>query len=93
MLGAQSTELTRGALGGSAISFIGGVHIGTACPKFNMVWIYGSPIPMERRGLISSFKLYLPSFPRLEEGGLGSAPCGWMGMEIVNEVTVNLLIC
>ncbi len=26
---------------------------------------------MERRGLISSFKLYLPAFHRLEERGLG----------------------
>jgi hypothetical protein len=27
-----------------------------ACPKFDMVWLYGSPIPVGRRGVISSFK-------------------------------------
>ncbi len=41
-----------------------------------MVWLHRSPIPVGRRGEISSFKLFLPAFPHLEEGGWGSAPCG-----------------
>jgi hypothetical protein len=39
----------------SALSFIEGVHIG-ACPKFDMVWLNLLPIPVGRRGVISSFK-------------------------------------
>ncbi len=31
-----------------------------ACPKFDMVWLHRSPIPVGRRGVISSFKLFLP---------------------------------
>ncbi len=47
-----------------------------ACPKFDMVWLNRSPIPGQgRRGIISSFKRFLPAFPRIEKGG-GSAPCG-----------------
>jgi hypothetical protein len=33
-----------------------------ACPKFDMVWLYCSPIPVGRRGAISSFKWFLPAF-------------------------------
>jgi hypothetical protein len=39
-------------------------------PKFDMVWLYRSPIPVEGRGVISSFKLFLPAFPRVEERGV-----------------------
>jgi hypothetical protein len=47
-----------------------------ACPKFDMVWLYHSHIPMGRRGVISSFQIIstCPSL-RVEEGGGGSAPC------------------
>jgi hypothetical protein len=38
-----------------------------------MVWLNLSPIPEGRRGVISSFKLFLPAFPRVKEGG------GWWG--------------
>jgi hypothetical protein len=33
-----------------------------ACPKFDMVWFYPSSIPVGRRDVISSFKLFLPAF-------------------------------
>ncbi len=33
-----------------------------------MVCLYRSPIPVGMRGVISSFKLFLPAFPRVEEG-------------------------
>jgi hypothetical protein len=39
-----------------------------------MVWLYRSPIPVGRRGVISSFKWFLPPSLRVEGGG-GSAPC------------------
>ncbi len=32
-----------------------------ACPKFDMVWLHRSPIPVGRRGVISSFKWFLPA--------------------------------
>ncbi len=43
-----------------------------------MVWLYRSPIPVGRRGVISSVKCFLPAFATLEEKGGGeeeSAPC------------------
>ncbi len=40
--------------------------------KFDMVWLYGSPIPVGRRGEITSFKWFLPAFRGV---GVGSAPC------------------
>jgi len=30
--------------------------------KFNMVWLNRSPIPVGRRGIISTFKLFIPAF-------------------------------
>ena len=72
-----NTQLTRGTRVSLVLSFIGGVHIGATalCPKFDMVLLYRSPIPVGRKGVISSFKLFLPAFPRIERGR-GSAPCG-----------------
>ncbi len=58
----------------SALSFIEGVHIG-ACPKFDTVWQYLSPIPVGRRGVISSFKWFLPAVLTCRGKGEGSAPC------------------
>jgi len=47
-----------------------------ACPNSDMVgetvWLYHSP----RKGVISSFKLFLFAFATCEERG-GSAPCGY----------------
>jgi hypothetical protein len=40
-----------------------------------MVWQYRSSIPVRRRGVISSFKLFLPAIATCREWG-GSAPCG-----------------
>ncbi len=56
----------------SALSFIGGIHIGksAACLKFDMVWLYRSPIPVRGgEGVISSFKLFLLSLLRVVKGG------------------------
>jgi hypothetical protein len=41
------------------------------CPKFDMVWLNRWPIFQWGGGVISSFKLFLPAFPRVEKGGLG----------------------
>ncbi len=44
--------------------------------KFDKVWQYRSPIPVGRRGVISSFKLFLPAaVPMCRGRGRGSAPC------------------
>ncbi len=40
-----------------------------ACPKFDMVWLYHSPIPVGWRGVIYSFKWFLPALTGLEDGG------------------------
>jgi hypothetical protein len=42
-----------------------------ACPKFDVVWLNCSP---RRRGVISSFKLFLTAFPCVEQGGGGRHP-------------------
>jgi hypothetical protein len=35
-----------------------------------MVWLYRSPIPVGRRGVISIVQVIsIPAFPRIEEGG------------------------
>ncbi len=47
-----------------------------ACPKFDMVWQYRSPIPVVRRGLFPrSNDFYLPSL-RVDRGGGGRHPVG-----------------
>ncbi len=60
---AQSDELTRGPrLVSSALSFIRGVHIGArALHVLNLIWVWlnRSPIPVGRKRVISSFKLFL----------------------------------
>ncbi len=44
-----------------------------ACSKFDMVWLYCLLIPVGRRGVISSFKLFLPTFDtRYGRGGVGT---------------------
>ncbi len=43
-----------------------------ACPKLDMVWLNLSPIPVGRRGVISSYKWCLL---HVEEGRRESAPC------------------
>ncbi len=44
-----------------------------------MVWLNRSPIPVGRREVISSFKWFLPAFPRVQEWGVGigtlRSPC------------------
>ncbi len=40
-----------------------------------MVWLYRSPTPVVRRGVISSFRWFLPAFAALKERGRGSASC------------------
>ncbi len=57
-----------------------------ACPKFSLAWLNLSPIPVGRRGVISSFKWFLPVFATHRGGGGESAPCaltclgrGWGG--------------
>jgi hypothetical protein len=40
-----------------------------------MVWLYRSPISVGMREVISSFKLFIPAFPRVERRGWESAPC------------------
>jgi hypothetical protein len=53
--------------------------------KFDMVWLYRSPIPVGSRGLFYSFNdFYLPAL-RLEGGG--SAPCA--GGALMAEVLCN----
>ncbi len=58
VLEAQSKELERKS--------------STACSKFDMVWLYRwlycSPIPVGRRGVISSFKWFLPAFATRRRG-------------------------
>ncbi len=45
------------------------------CPKFDMVWLYRSPIPVGRRRVISSLKWFLPaSLHVFERGGEGRHP-------------------
>jgi hypothetical protein len=44
------------------------------CPKFDLVWLHRSSIPVGRSGVISSFKLFLPDVAtcRGREGGVGT---------------------
>jgi hypothetical protein len=48
-----------------------------ACPKFHMVWLYRSPFLVGRRGVISSFKLFLHAFATSRgRGKKGRYPVG-----------------
>jgi hypothetical protein len=62
---AHSNELTRGPMSERFSTFVyrGSSHRrkSAACPKFDMVWLYRSPIPVGRRRVISSFKRFLPA--------------------------------
>jgi hypothetical protein len=64
----------------SALSFIGGFLISArALHVLNLIWFgyIARPSPIvERRGIIFSFKLFLPALLQVEEVGGGSAPCG-----------------
>jgi hypothetical protein len=42
-----------------------------------MVWLHRWPIPVGRRGVISSFKWFLHALLHVEEGGRGSAACAF----------------
>ncbi len=49
------------------------------CPTFDMVWLYRSHIPLGRRGVISSFIIFLPGFAKRRGrrgGGVGTLWCG-----------------
>ncbi len=63
---------------GYSLSLLGGVHShrrkSAARHKFDMVWLYRSPIPVGRAYFTPSNDFYLPSL-RLYERGKGSAPC------------------
>jgi hypothetical protein len=77
-----------------ALSFLGGVshrNKSATCTKFDMVWLYRSPIPVGRRGVISSFKLFLTAFPRVERGE-GSAPCGLLLQMYCNKKILSIVI-
>ncbi len=60
-----------------ALSFIGGFtrRKSAAFPKFDMVWLNGSLLPLGIRGVISSFKWFLPAFPRVKGGGSVGTLC------------------
>ncbi len=76
---ARSHELTRGppALI-STFVYRGSSHRreSAACSKFDMVWLYRWTISVGRRGVISSFKLFLPAFDIGRERGGGRHPVG-----------------
>ncbi len=44
------------------------------CPKFDMVWLYRSPILLGSRGVISSFKWFLPTSAKRRVGTLWLVP-------------------
>ncbi len=46
-----------------------------------MVWLYHSPIPVGRRGVIYLFKWFLPAVAGLEEGGAGRHPVDWIRIQ------------
>ncbi len=60
---------------GSPLSFVGEAHIG-ARALLDMVWLYHSPIPVGRRGVIYLFKFFLPAVTGLEGGGPVQHPMG-----------------
>jgi len=64
-----------------------------ACPKFDMIWLYLSPIPVGRRGAICAFKWFLPAFATSEEGGRGSAPhLRWKNTDGGNYVQYSIYV-
>ncbi len=61
----HSNELTREPLTQFSSFFYRGSsqrRKSAACPKFDIVWLYRSPTPVERRGVISLFKCFLFAF-------------------------------
>ncbi len=80
--GAQSNELTRGPPPSEFSTFVyrGSSHRrkSAACPKFDMVWLYRSPLPVGRRGVISPFKWFLPALLHVKKER-GSACPLWGG--------------
>ncbi len=76
----QSNALTRGPLRvSSALSLIGGVHIGARTLHIlNLMWFgYIARLSQWGGGVISTFKWFLPALLHGEEVGRGSAPCGF----------------
>ncbi len=70
-------RVTRGPLSlFSTYVYRGGSHRrkSAACPKFATVWLCRSPIPVGRRGVISSFKWFLPAFATRRRRGGGRHP-------------------
>jgi hypothetical protein len=81
----------------SALSFVGGVHIGlelAAWHKFEMVWLYRSPIPVGRRGIFIARSDDLASlrcaYRKAGGGGGGQHPV-CQPMQYCPESTVLLL--
>jgi hypothetical protein len=74
VLRVPGNELTRGPPEFVQHFFYGGSSYrrkSAGCPKFDMVWLHRSPIPVRRRGVISSFKLFLLAFATRKGGGRG----------------------
>ncbi len=73
MFSPQSKELTSGPR--DSFVYGGSSHRrkSAACPKFDMVWPNLSPIPVGSRGVISSFRWFLPVFATRREGGRAKA--------------------
>jgi hypothetical protein len=69
----QSNELTRAPPELVQQYCLLGVHKSVACPKFDMVWLYSSPIPVGWRGVISSLNCLLPAFAKdIGRGRIGT---------------------
>ncbi len=73
----QSDESTRGPAKFSTFVYSRSSHRhkSAAPPKFEMVWLYRWPIPVGKRGIISSFKWFLPAFPNCRKGGRVGTLC------------------
>ncbi len=72
----------------STISSIGNSHRikSAACPKFDMVWLNRSPIPVGRRGVISSLKFFLPAFAVLIGRGVGVGTLWYLHPSVIGQV-------
>ncbi len=72
----QNNELTREPNELVQHFRLGEVHMGAralpACPKFDTVWLYYSPFPVGRRGVISSFKWFLLRYALRKGRGVGT---------------------